>query len=89
MRVAHQANYRALYVQGRAATGAGQQTLRPPGLETDCHFESTCQSCTFFVTTIEFRATLQHNVTTHEARGRSPRQKIFDGLLDRPDRETP
>ena len=25
-------------------------------VEMDCHFESICESCTFFVTTIEFRA---------------------------------
>ncbi len=28
-------------------------------IQTDCHFESICESCTFFVTTIEFRPTLQ------------------------------
>jgi integrase-like protein len=30
---------------------------RPVGL--DCHFESICESCTYFQTTIEFRPTLQ------------------------------
>ena len=30
---------------------------RPLGM--DCHFESICESCTFFQTTIEFRPTLQ------------------------------
>ena len=29
-------------------------------VEMDCHFESICEGCTFFVTTIEFRPTLQH-----------------------------
>jgi hypothetical protein len=28
-------------------------------VEMDCHFESICESCTFFVTTLEFRPTLQ------------------------------
>ena len=28
-------------------------------VELDCHFESICESCSFFVTTIEFRPTLQ------------------------------
>jgi hypothetical protein len=28
-------------------------------VEMDCHFESICESCTFFVTAIEFRPTLQ------------------------------
>ena len=27
-------------------------------VEMDCHFESICESCSFFVTTIEFRPTL-------------------------------
>jgi hypothetical protein len=30
---------------------------RPVGL--DCHFESICESCTYFQTTHEFRPTLQ------------------------------
>jgi hypothetical protein len=25
----------------------------------DCHFESICEGCTLFITTIEFRPTLQ------------------------------
>jgi hypothetical protein len=28
-------------------------------VELDCHFESICESCTFFVTTIQFRPTLE------------------------------
>lgn len=28
-------------------------------VEMDCQFESTCEYCTFFVTTVEFRPTLQ------------------------------
>ena len=40
-------------------------------VEMDCHFESICESCTFFVTTIEFRPTLQRNATTPTARARS------------------
>ena len=31
--------------------------VRP--VEMDCHFESICESCTFFATTIEFKPTLQ------------------------------
>ena len=34
-------------------------------VELDCHFESICESCTFFVTTIEFRPTpCKPNATT-------------------------
>ena len=52
-------------------------------VEMDCHFESICESCTFFVTTIEFRPTLQRQRDDAAAKGQVGRQKIFDGLLDR------
>ena len=28
-------------------------------VEMDCHFESICESCSFFVTTVEFKPTLE------------------------------
>jgi integrase/recombinase XerD len=56
---------------------------RPVGL--DCHFESICESCTFFQTTIEFRPTLQRQRDDAAAKGQIGRQKIFDGLLSRLD----
>jgi integrase/recombinase XerD len=49
----------------------------------DCHFESICESCTFFVTTIEFRPTLRAQRDDAERKGQIGRQKVFDGLLDR------
>ena len=52
-------------------------------VEMDCHFESICESCTFFVTTIEFRPTLQRQREDAAAKGQVARTKIFDGLLDR------
>jgi integrase len=54
---------------------------RPVGL--DCHFESICESCTFFQTTIEFRPTLQAQRDDAAAKGQAGRKKIFDGLLSR------
>ena len=54
-------------------------------VEMDCHFESICESCTFFVTTIEFRPTLQAQRDDATAKGQIGRQKIFDGLLARLD----
>jgi integrase len=54
---------------------------RPVGL--DCHFESICESCTFFQTTIEFRPTLQRQRDDAADKGQVGRQKIFDGLLTR------
>ena len=54
---------------------------RPVGL--DCHFESICESCTFFQTTIEFRPTLEKQRDDAAAKGQAGRKKIFDGLLSR------
>jgi integrase/recombinase XerD len=54
---------------------------RPVGL--DCHFESICESCTFFQTTIEFRPTLQRQRDDAAGKGQLGRQKVFDGLLAR------
>jgi integrase/recombinase XerD len=54
-------------------------------VELDCHFESICESCTFFVTTIEFRPTLQAQHDDAEKKRKLGRKKIFDGLLDRLD----
>ena len=54
-------------------------------VEMDCHFESICESCTFFVTTIEFRPTLQAQRDDAQRKGQIGRQRVFDGLLQRLD----
>jgi integrase len=56
---------------------------RPTDL--DCHYETICESCTFFVTTIEFRPTLQAQRDDAASKGQTGRQKIYDGLLQRLD----
>ena len=56
---------------------------RPVGL--DCHFESICESCTFFQTTIDFRPTLERQRDDADTKGQVGRKKIFDGLLARLD----
>jgi site-specific recombinase XerD len=56
---------------------------RPVGM--DCHFESICESCTFFQTTIEFRPTLQKQRDDAATKGQLGRAKVFDGLLARLD----
>ncbi|WP_425383336.1 Tyrosine recombinase XerC (plasmid) [Rhodococcus ruber] len=49
-------------------------------VELDCHFESICESCAFFVTTIEFRPTLQRQRDdAAAAKGQVGRKKILDG----------
>jgi integrase len=52
-------------------------------VELDCHFESICESCTFFVTTIEFKPTLQRQRDDAARKGQLGRQKIFESLLER------
>jgi integrase len=59
---------------------------RPVG--TDCHFESICESCAFFVTTREFRPTLELQRADAERKGQVGRQRIFEGLLQRLDTGT-
>ena len=54
-------------------------------VEMDCHFESICESCTFFVTTLEFQPTLQRQRDDAARKGQVGRQKIFDRLLARLD----
>ena len=48
----------------------------------DCHFESICESCSFFfVTTIEFRPTLQAQRDDAANNGQIGRQTVFDAIL--------
>ncbi|EEN86468.1 tyrosine-type recombinase/integrase [Rhodococcus qingshengii] len=54
-------------------------------VELDCHFESICESCTFFVTTIEFLPTLTRQRDDAADKGQIGRQKVFDGLIQRLD----
>jgi integrase/recombinase XerD len=54
---------------------------RPVGL--DCHFESICESCTFFQTTLEFRPTLERQRDDARDKGQVGRQRVFEGLLAR------
>jgi len=56
-------------------------------VELDCHFESICESCTFFFTTVEFEPTLRRQRGDARDKGQTGRERIFDGLLDRLDDE--
>jgi hypothetical protein len=53
-------------------------------MELDCHFESICESCTYFVTTPEFAPILQRQRDDAVQKGQVGRQRVFDGLLARP-----
>jgi site-specific recombinase XerD len=52
---------------------------RPP--ELDCAFESICETCTFFQTSIEFRPTLQAQHDDAATKGQDHRAELFDQLL--------
>ena len=56
---------------------------RPVGL--DCHFESICESCTYFQTTLEFRPILERQRDDAATKGQVGREKIFDGVPQRLD----
>ncbi len=60
---------------------------RPAGL--DCHFESICESCTFFQTTIEFRPTLESSATTPPPRARPGARKSSTDCCPASTRQSP
>jgi len=53
---------------------------RPVAL--DCAFETICEGCTYFATTVEFRPTLRRQLKDATRKGQTGRQKLFSGLLD-------
>jgi site-specific recombinase XerD len=54
---------------------------RPP--ELDCAFESVCETCAFFQTSIQFRPTLQAQHDDAQTKGQTHRAELFTSLLDR------
>ncbi|WP_432483490.1 tyrosine-type recombinase/integrase [Kineococcus esterisolvens] len=52
---------------------------RPPAL--DCTFESVCETCTFFQTSIAFRPTLQAQHDHAAEHDQPARQQLFAGIL--------
>jgi hypothetical protein len=49
--------------------------------ELDCAFESVCENCTFFQTSIEFRPTLRRQHNDAVSKGQTGRADLFDRLL--------
>jgi hypothetical protein len=47
----------------------------------DCQYETICESCTFFQTTIEFRPTLLAQRDDACAKGQTRRAEIYDELI--------
>jgi hypothetical protein len=52
---------------------------RPP--QPDCAFESICETCSYFQTSIEFRPTLAAQHDHAAAHGQTGRQGLFAQLL--------
>ena len=72
----------------RCTGGCSATATAPARVGLDCHFESICESCTYFQTTLEFRPTLQRQRDDAADKGQVGRQKIFDGLLTRLDAQS-
>ena len=54
---------------------------RPPAL--DCAFDSICETCTFFQTSIEFRPTLQAQHDDAAAKRQSRHAELCSQLIER------
>jgi integrase len=52
-------------------------------LELDCRYETICESCTMFFTTIEHRPTIRAQRADADAKGQTGRRDIYDTLLNR------
>jgi integrase len=51
-------------------------------VELDCAFETICESCTYFATTIEFRPTLRRQHKDAVRKNQTARAELFNNLLD-------
>ena len=51
-------------------------------VELDCAFETICEGCTYFATTVEFRPTLRRQLKDATREGQTGRQKLYSGLLE-------
>jgi integrase len=72
-------NMRRLRKEHHRMLGNGYCT-RP--VELDCAFETICETCTYFATTVEFRPVLRRQLADATKKGQDGRQKLFTGLLD-------
>ena len=54
-------------------------------VDLDCHFETVCETCTYFVTTVEFLPTIRRQRDDAETKGQVARRELFNGLIERLD----
>ena len=52
-------------------------------VELDCAFETICETCTYFATSIEFRPTLRRQHRDAERKHQTGRVELYTKLLDR------
>ena len=57
--------------------------------ELDCRLESACETCAYFRTSTEFIPILTRQRDHARDHGQAQRAALFDGLIQRADRETP
>jgi integrase len=57
-------------------------------IELDCRYETICESCSMFFTTIEHRPTIQAQRDDADTKGQTGRRDVYDALLKRLD-DTP
>ena len=54
-------------------------------VDLDCHFETVCETCTYFVTTVEFLPTIRRQRDDAATKGQVARRELFNGLIERLD----
>lgn len=72
---------RALHAETHKRLLGNGYCARP--LELDCRYETICESCTMFFTTIEHRPTIQAQRDDADLKGQTRRRDIYDTLLNR------
>jgi site-specific recombinase XerD len=58
-------------------------------VELDCRMESACETCNYFHTDLEFRPVLIRQRDHARSHGQTERAALFDGLIERVERERP
>jgi site-specific recombinase XerD len=58
-------------------------------VELDCRMESACETCSYFHTDLEFRPVLIRQRDHARSHGQTERAALFDGLIERVERERP
>jgi integrase len=51
-------------------------------VELDCAFETICETCTYFATTVEFRPTLRRQLKDARKKQQTGREELYQRLLD-------